>query len=105
MSVRYNDAAYLGTKTYTYDKYHNQVATVAWRKVYVNRFYDNITLQQQAAVNDGRQLAQYELRTSEYQGEQIFKVDDVLWTVQLASRKGDNTVLTVETEIGNNGTQ
>lgn len=101
--MRFNAVAYLGTKTHSMDRYHNQVATVDWRKVYVNRFYDNITLQQQAAVNDGRKLAQYEIRTSEYDGELMFKVDDVVWTVTLASGKGDFTVLTVETEMGNNG--
>ena len=101
--MRYNTVAYLGAQTFTMDRYHNQVRTVEWRKVYVNRFYDNISLQQQAAVNDGKKLAQYSIRTSEYCGELLFRVDDVVWTVTLASGKGDNTVLTVESEIGNNG--
>lgn len=102
--MRYNTVAYLGAQTFSMDRYHNQVETVEWRKVYANRFYDNISLQQQAAVNDGKRLSQYSLRTSDYHGELLFKVEDVVWTVMLASGKGDDTVLTVETEMGNNGT-
>lgn len=102
--MRYNVVAYLGVQTYTMDAYHNQTRTITWRKVYANHYYGNIQLQQQAAINDGRQMEQYSIRASEYDGEKLFKVGSDIWTVTLASGKGDNVVLTVESEVGNNGT-
>lgn len=103
--MRFNSVGYLGTNTYTMDRYHNQKAVTNWKKVYCNRFYDNASLQQQAAVNDNRKLAQYEVMSSEYSGEKLFKLDEsetaVIYTITLASMKGDRTVLTVECEMGN----
>lgn len=105
--MRFNCVGYLGTNTYIMDQYHNQKATTQWKKVYCNRFYDNASLQQQAAVNDNRMLAQFEVMSTEYSGQKLFKLSDsetaVIYTITLASKKGDRTVLTVECEMGNNG--
>ncbi len=103
--MRFNTVGYLGTTSYTMDGYHNQIASRTWKKVYCNRFYDNASLQQQAAVNDNRMLAQFEVMSTEYSGEKFFKLTDsetaVIYTITLASKKGDRTVLTVECEMGN----
>lgn len=99
--MRYNSVAYLGTTVYAMDDLHNQVPTVTWSKVYVNRYYDNINLQQQAAINDQKQLAQFEIMSADYSGQRLFKIDDVEYTVSLASVKGDRTVLTVEKDLSN----
>ncbi len=101
--MRYNTVAYLGVTAYTMDTYHNQVETITWRKVYVDRRFGDIQLQQQAAINDGRKVEQFGIRASDYDGERLFKVDGEIWTVMTASGKGDNVVLSVESEIGNNG--
>lgn len=83
------------------DKLHNQIATVTWRKVYANRYYDNASLQQQASINDNKLLAQYEILSSEYSGEKLLKSDNVEYTISLVSVKGDRTVLTVERDVAN----
>lgn len=102
--MRYNTVGYLGTTGYTMDKYHNQVASTSWRKIYCNKYQDNVQLQQQAAVNDGRDVKQFEVMSTEYHGEKLFRLstaeDAVVFTVTYASVKGDRTVLTVECKLG-----
>ena len=99
--MRFNDVAYLGSVTYEMDAIHNQKPTTTWEKVYVDRFYDNANLQNQAAVNDNKKLAQFEILSANYSGQHLFKYNGTEYTVSLASNKGDRTVLTVECDIAN----
>ena len=100
--MRFDKVIYLVAVTYQADSIGQQVEQPpARRKVYANEWSISSSERYEAGRNDLKPERRYQVRTSEYQGEQLMEVSGVEYTIIGVEPRGEWTLLTGERKVAN----
>lgn len=105
--MRGKDTAYLIDYTYKDSDYSDEGKRVAIeRKVYANMYDMSLDSKLLASREGLRVQGRFEMYSFEYYGESDVKVDNQVYTILSADKKGEDKILiTYGERLGNNGLQ
>ena len=99
--MRFDKVIKLVAVTYTADAIGQQVETKTKRTVYANEWSISSAERYEAGRNDLKPERRYQVRTSEYQGEQLMEFAGVEYSIIGVEPRGEWTLLTGERKVAN----
>lgn len=99
--MRFDAVIELGAEVYSQDVIGQQIAIKTWRQVYANEFTLSRAEYYEAGAQGLKPECQYQIRSCEYQDEQLMRAGDVEYNIIRVERRGEWTRLTGERVVGN----
>lgn len=87
--MRFNDVAYLVKRDYSQDEIGNHFEHDSKRKVFANRFSVTVRAEQVASLVGITPECELQLRTSEYEMEELLEYRGQIMHIALVSESGD----------------